>query len=299
MRFFSLGLVSQPPAEARFHEKGNALSPNSLTSSDPYVLARGAAAVRRLHTLHNIYSPAGQRILRQAGLTPGMCVADFGCGVGVVTRMLAEMVGPSGSVTGIDVDGTQLEEASKLCAREGLTNTYFLEASAYDTGLPRNSYDLVYCRFLLLHLEDPLSCLREMKAVLRPGGILVVEDGDLASAKSVPPSAMDAFADLFGRLGPTRGVNYSLANDLYHVVLSAGFSDANIEIHQPVVIRGQDRHFLQWSVEEAGPALLNAGIVTAKELERTLFDMEAVVEDPNVLILSPRMSVVWARKAVA
>ena len=62
--------------------------------------------------LHNIYSPAGRRILLHAGLTAGMRVADFGCGVGVVTRMLAQIVGPSGSVTGIDVDEAQLQRRS-------------------------------------------------------------------------------------------------------------------------------------------------------------------------------------------
>ena len=114
-----------------------------------------------------------------------MKVADFGCGVGVVTRMLAQMVGPSGSVTGIDVNGDQLEEARDLCSVAGLSNTSFLEASACETGLPRESFDLVYCRFLLLHLPDPISCLIEMREVLKPGGILVVEDGDLATAGSI------------------------------------------------------------------------------------------------------------------
>jgi SAM-dependent methyltransferase len=261
------------------------------------VLATGAAAVRRLHVLHNIYAPAGKRILLQAGLTEGMKVADFGCGVGVVTRMLAEMAGPSGSVTGIDVDGAQLDEAAALCARDGLSNTHFVKASAGCTGLPRNSFDLVYCRFLLLHLTDPASCLQEMKDVLKPGGILVVEDGDLASATSVPRSAMDAFADLFGRLGPTRGVNYSLAKDLYHMVLAAGFPAAQIEIHQPAILHGEDRFFLKWSVEEAGPALLNAGILSSPALMRTLEEMQSVVDDPSVLILAPQMSIVWARKA--
>jgi len=126
-------------------------------TSGSYVLATGAAAVRRLHVLHDIYSPAGRRVLQQAGLKEGMKVADFGCGVGVVSRMLARMVGPEGHVTGIDMDAAQLEEASELCSRAGLTNTDFVEASAYNTGLPRNHFDLVYCRFLLLHLADPAA----------------------------------------------------------------------------------------------------------------------------------------------
>lgn len=274
--------------------KGNSVSLN--TCPDPYVLATGAAAVRRLHALHDIYSPAGRRVLLQAGLTRGMHVADFGCGVGAVTRMLAKIVGFSGSVTGIDIDGAQIGQAQQLCAAEDLTNTSFVVANAYNTGLPSNSFDLVYCRFLLLHLAEPAACLREMKRVLKPGGILVAEDGDLASATSVPTTAMNAFADLFGQLGPTRGLNYSLGKDLYHLVLNAGFTNANLEISQPAIIRGQNRFFLKWSVEEAGPALMDAGIVTSDQLERTLSEMQRAIEDPGVLILPPRMSLVWARK---
>ena len=122
-----------------------------LASSPSYVLATGAAAVRRLHVLHDIYSPAGRRVLLQAGLKQGMKVADFGCGVGVVTRMLAQMIGPAGHVTGIDVDAAQLERASDLCAQNGLANTSFVEASAYDTGLPEivsTSCTAVSCCFI-------------------------------------------------------------------------------------------------------------------------------------------------------
>jgi hypothetical protein len=60
-----------------------------------------------------------------------------------------------------------------------------------------------------------------------PYRILVVEDGDLASARTVPPTAMDAFAELFCRFGSTRGLDYSLAKNLYPLVKGAGFSDAN------------------------------------------------------------------------
>jgi ubiquinone/menaquinone biosynthesis C-methylase UbiE len=74
-----------------------------------YALATGEAAVRRLTALHRVYSPKGRRVLLRAGLQPGMAVADLGCGVGATTRMLAEMVGPAGHVTGIDVSAAQLE----------------------------------------------------------------------------------------------------------------------------------------------------------------------------------------------
>src|SRR3954447_16938411 len=68
-------------------------SRQAIQGSDPYVLATGAAAVHRLWVLHGIYAPAGKRVLLRAGLRPGMRIADFGCGVGVTTRMFSEMTG--------------------------------------------------------------------------------------------------------------------------------------------------------------------------------------------------------------
>jgi SAM-dependent methyltransferase len=272
------------------------MSSDGVGQPNPYALATGAAAVRRLHVLHDIYAPAGRRVLLEAGLQQGMKVADFGCGVGVVTRMLAGMVGPSGSVTGVDVNGQQLSEAAEWCESQGVANASFVNADACRTGLPRGSFDLVYCRFLLLHLPDPLACLREMRDVLRPGGIIVVEDGDLASATSLPPTAIDAFAYFFGRFGPLRGLDYSLARNLFHMVSGTGFTDVNVHIHQPAITRGENRYFLKWSLEEAGPAFVDAGIVTRGRLEHTLNEMQEAIEDPDVLILAPRMSLVSGRK---
>ena len=269
---------------------------NNKSNHGVYALANGAAAVRRLFVLQSVYEPTGRRILLQAGLKPGMHVADFGCGVGAATRMLGEMVGNSGSVTGIDISGEQVEQASAICRSAGLKNTDFQTADACNTGLRSDSFDLVYCRFLLLHLTDPAACLREMRRVLRPDGIIVVEDGDLASAASVPPTALDAFADLFTRLAPLRGVNYSIANNLFHLVKAAGFANPHIEIHQPAGTAGETAALLAMSVAEAGPALVAAGLITGPQLKRTVAEMEGASYDRDVLTLAPRMSIVWARK---
>jgi SAM-dependent methyltransferase len=274
------------------------MSANGLAAIGQYALGTGANAVGRLDLLHSIYSHMGRQVLTEAGLTEGMHVADFGCGTGTMTRTLASIVGPSGSVTGIDLHGAQLEQAGALCAQEGLSNTRFIEADATRTGLPRNTFDAAYCRFLLLHLPDPAACLKEMWAILRPGGLVVVEDGDLASAGSIPQTALDAFADLFGRLAPIRGVNYSVANVLPALVADAGFSELGLKVHQPAERAGASGILLKWSVEEAGPAFVDAGLVTQSQLAGRLAEMQDAATDSNVLALAPRMSLVWARKRV-
>jgi SAM-dependent methyltransferase len=261
----------------------------------PYALATGEAAAHRLRILHGLYGPGSRRVLLEAGLRRGMRVADFGCGVGLVTALLAELVGPEGHVVALDSSGAQLAQARERMPAGG-TNIRFVEASATDSGLPSASFDLVYCRFLLLHLPEPGRALREMGALLKPNGILVCEDGDLTSAGSEPPSALGAFADLWGRLGPARGVDYTLGRRLFQMDQAASFPAPEITFNQPVLVRGENKRFLELSVAEAGPAFVEAGLITAEQLERTLAEMWRLNADETVLAVMPRMAQVWARK---
>jgi SAM-dependent methyltransferase len=224
-----------------------------------------------------------------------MRVADLGCGVGMVTELLAGLVGPEGHVVGIDFSGPQLAQARERLGTGG-TNATFIEASATDTGLPPGSFDLVYCRFLLMHLPQPERALREMSALLKPDGILVCEDGDLTAAGSEPPSALDAFAGLWGRLGPARGLDYTLGRRLFHMVLAAGFPAPEVTFNQPVVARGENKRLLELSVAEAGPAFVDAGLITPEELDRTLAEMRRLTSDATVLAVMPRVTQVWARR---
>ncbi len=102
-----------------------------------YVLATGRAAAHRLQLLHSLYGAGARRVLLEAGIKPGMKVADLGCGVGMVTSLLAELVGPSGQVTGVDFSGAQIAQARELLS-PSTTNVTFVEASATSTGLPGN-----------------------------------------------------------------------------------------------------------------------------------------------------------------
>jgi SAM-dependent methyltransferase len=213
----------------------------------------------------------------------------------MVTALLAELVGPEGHVVGIDFSGAQLTRARERLAGSG-TSASFVEASATDTGLPPGSFDLVYCRYLLLHLPDPERALGEMRSLLKPEGILVCEDADVTSAGSEPPSALAAFADLWGRLGPRRGLDYTLGRRLFQMVLAAGFPAPEITVNQPVVARGENKRFLELSVAEAGPAFIDAGLITAEALASTLAEMRRLNGDGTVLAVMPRMAQVWARK---
>jgi SAM-dependent methyltransferase len=269
-------------------------SPSTIATQ--YALATGEAAADRLRVLHNVYGPGTRRLLRDAGLRRGMRAADLGCGTGMVTSLLAEIVGPEGDVVGVDMSAAQIAQARARFSSRA-TNVSFVEASATDTGLPHATFDLVYCRFLLIHMPDPGQALREMLALLKPHGILVCEDGDLTTAGSEPPSALQAFADLWGRLGPVRHVDYTLGRRLYQMVIAAGFAAPQIVFNQPAVAEGENKRLLELSVAEAGPAFIEAGLISPEELNRTLAEMRLANADATVLAMMPRMAQVWARKA--
>jgi len=260
-----------------------------------YVLATGSAAANRLRILHNVYGPGARQVLLQAGIKPGMRVADLGCGTGMVTQLLAELVGPTGEVVGVDYSAAQVVQARELLPRS-LTNVHFISASAMDTGLTRESFDLVYCRFLLIHLAEPEAAIKEMRELLKPDGIIVCEDGDLTSAGSEPPSKLEEFSNLFGALGPKWGVDYTLGRRLFHMVVAADFAQPEITFNQPVLAQGENKQLLELSVAEAGTSFVQAGLLTNEELVATVAAMRRLTEDETVLALMPRMSQVWARK---
>jgi ubiquinone/menaquinone biosynthesis C-methylase UbiE len=106
-----------------------------------YALATGEAAAYRLGILHDLYGPGTRRVLLESGLRSGMRVADFGCGVGMVTAWLADLVGPEGYVVGIDSSAAQLAEARNR-VNTGGARVRFVRASATATGLPPESFDL-------------------------------------------------------------------------------------------------------------------------------------------------------------
>jgi SAM-dependent methyltransferase len=130
-----------------------------------YVLATGDAAAIRLRLLDDIFGPATRELLTHIGLTAGWRAADVGCGTGLVASWIGRQVGASGAVSAVDLSAEQLRHAEDGARAAGLANITFHQASAYDTGLPREAFDLAYCRLLMCHLARPADALRKMRAL--------------------------------------------------------------------------------------------------------------------------------------
>src|SRR3712207_5076912 len=100
-----------------------------------------------------------------------MRVIDCGCGQGSITVEIAGLVAP-GAVIGIDLRAPDLAAGRQRGVERRLQNVSFVEASVYSVPAPDNTFDAAMAYQVLHHISDPLTALREIRRVLRPGGVL-------------------------------------------------------------------------------------------------------------------------------
>lgn len=117
-----------------------------------------------------------EAIIGQVQLTPAMRVMDFGCGTGLLSEKLQPLVG---SITGVDSSAGMLEVFKAKIARDGQTNIQTLLIDPDKDEALTGSYDLIVSSMTLHHIREPKVLLRQLHAVLAPGGVLAIADLDL------------------------------------------------------------------------------------------------------------------------
>ena len=124
--------------------------------------------------LRDFLSPRG-KVLREADIQPGFQVLDYGCGPGAYIADVAQQVGPSGRIYALDIHPLAIERVRELCKRKQLTNVETIQSDC-QTGLPRDSVDVVLLYDIFHMLSEPDSVLAELHRVLKPGGMLSLLD---------------------------------------------------------------------------------------------------------------------------
>lgn len=109
-------------------------------------------------------------------LQPGEDVLDVGSGAGMDTLVAAQMVGPSGSVTGIDMTPEMVAKARGSVAEMGLDNVTIVEGSAEQLPFDDASFDVVISNGVIDLIPDKDAVFSEITRVLRPGGRIQLAD---------------------------------------------------------------------------------------------------------------------------
>lgn len=135
--------------------------------------------------------------LKHVPALPGMRILDAGCGSGSMAREMAKTF-PSSNVVGVDLRDKYVDYARKRAGEEGLKNLSFEAADVRSLPFPDASFDIVWTKYLLQWVAEPVRAMQEFVRVLKPGGLLVSANFDGFVVINEPPDpALQPLIDLF------------------------------------------------------------------------------------------------------
>lgn len=238
---------------------------------------------------------------RSAGIGPGMRVLDIGSGAGDVALLAAELVGPTGSVIGLDRDAASVAWATRRVVEAGFKNIRFqaVEFSEFTDSQP---VDALVGRFILMYLPDPIATLRHLARQLRSGAAIAFMEPDFNTPSRVFPE-MPEFKqceewslEVFRR----SGARIDMGMHLYHAYRDVGFVDTATAVSHlsGCGVRRELIEFFVEGIRSILPKIEQYGIATREEVQiETLADrMEAACRAADPQWVSLRYITAWARK---
>jgi ubiquinone/menaquinone biosynthesis C-methylase UbiE len=267
-----------------------------------YALGRTEAEYDRLIEQAELLRPLTKRMLRAAGIGPGMHVLDIGCGMGDVSFLVSGLVGPEGSVVGVDLDHDVLYRADGRRAARAIQNVVFREGDARSVR-PERPFDAAVGRFVLMYMGDPTTALRLIAELVRPGGILAFHEWD-AGAPPVSSMSLPVLGSLQSLLVETwvrSGARSAIGGELYERMRDAGLEPDPRPLAEIATCAGRETTaYRRWALMARSllPKIVEYGLAT----EQTVLDIierqlrEELIDVRGLLPLSWLMIGQWARK---
>jgi len=153
-----------------------ALSPRYVHAGSDFY-----SELARLRLLEARYDADSIRRFQALGSLRGLRCLEVGAGAGSIVRWLASQVGSEGRAVATDIDPRFLDDLKA-------ENVEVRRHDIVIDDLEEDSFDIVHCRALLLHLADPRRALERMAAAVRSGGALLVEDADYVCLRGCDPA---------------------------------------------------------------------------------------------------------------
>jgi ubiquinone/menaquinone biosynthesis C-methylase UbiE len=259
-----------------------------MSEPDIYLLGRSKPEELRLQRQIADLAPVSDAQIAEIGIRPGERVVDLGCGPGGVLHLLGKRVGLSGHVLGLDRSPRFVELARQFAADLGLTQVEVREGDAYDTGLPRASFDGAHMRLVLVNVPKPELIVREMVSLVKPGGWIASFEADVRVGLIDPPSPeFDRLREAYFANARKQGIDLSIGRRTHRMFREAGLTDISVDVVMQAHPPGHSRRPLfRDFIVNVREQLISGGFLSEKDLERDLAGYERQLADPNVVATS-------------
>lgn len=266
--------------------------------TDGYVMGRTSAETERLQLQAGVIAPHSAHLLRLAGIGPGMRVLDVGCGAGDVSLLLAELVGPTGAVIGVDMNPVILDVARARVAEAGLTNVTFIESDLTDLRLDER-VDALVGRLILIHLKEPAATVRTLSRLVRSGGVVTFQDCNISRCRAVPPTPLATKMREWAT-GAFRaaGLNPETGDQVGAILRDAGlFVEGAANVGPAGTAESVMPEYTETTIRSLLPVLLAHGIATEDEVDIDTFAHRIALElkEASATFWTPELAAAWAR----
>lgn len=243
-----------------------------------YAIAERNAERQQL--LASIFNPPTREVLARLPRIANTRCLDLGCGQGNTTRFLAEMLQPAECI-GLEYDAALVQHAAEQPGNPPCVQ--FEQGDATQLPYADGSFDIVFCRFLLIHMTDPVRVIREMLRVAKPGGFVIAVEPDCSIDISYPANPATALANKIWR-----GVfqHPLIGRRLVPLFKEAGAS--NIQAGAFILIEHDAstlKRAYRLTAEGAGAAAEAKGILTADEVRTMIDGLRRLEEDPESVVI--------------
>jgi SAM-dependent methyltransferase len=231
-------------------------------------------------------------------------VLDVGCGVGDVSFLAAAIVGPEGSVVGVDLDAEALKVAEKRRGEQEINNVelHCSDARSVDPG---RLFDAAVGRFVLMFMSDPTAALKQIAERIRPGGIVAFHemDGRVATALAMNRPVLARLQDLFARTFECSGARPELGGELYWRMLDAGLEpEPKPLVEIAVHMDHGEVAYRRWALFARSllPKIVEYGLATEGDILDIIDHQlrDELVPARGITPLSWLMIAQWARKPI-
>jgi SAM-dependent methyltransferase len=232
------------------------------------------------------WSEASRPLLEPAGIETGETVVDLGCGPGFTVFELANWVGATGHVHGVELNADFVAYGRSTAKARGLENAVsFHQVTDHKLPFAERSMDCVVAKNVFVYVDDPLQTCHECYRVLRPGGRLHLVEGDweMAFAEPVPDEDWRALI----RAASIAFRTLNAGRHLYGYARAAGFAEVTVS----VVCRPDTTGRLLPMVRNFCAYARDSGAMEASKIEAILNQCEAAANSRTLLILSPQFVV--------
>lgn len=265
-----------------------------------YVLGTHQEELERLGLQHAIWRPRASDAWRRAGFTVGQTLLDIGCGPGFASFDLAELVGPSGRVIGLDRSQRFLDALAARARQRGLTNIQMELIDFDQQDLPPIEVDGAWCRWVLCFVQQPQRLLANIVRCFRSNGVLVLHEYfDYSTWRFAPriPEAEEFVAAVM-RSWRRNGGEPDIALQIPRWL---GEMDMQITEVRPIIdVVPRNNVVWQWPatfIEVGLERLVALSEISAADAARILGALRKAETGPGTMMITPAVLEIIARRA--